>query len=472
MAVPVDYWKRFCARGHIELFRGRTACSAHHLPEEFFRPFFSTLREAVAAEDLSLPPLLENIDRLMIKSHGKKAAAVAFLEDTPENVRRVRQVLAARRDEHAALLARGGFRAMIREELGTRFVLLLIGGALAALVIVFLVFRNVWDVCRALVPVLFAWSFAAVTAYLTGFRATPAAAFAAVLLTGLAVDYGIYAVCQSRQPDAPDTREPLLLSAATTIAGAGALLFSHHPVLFGTGAVLTPGILAACLSGVYLVPRLGKFSAPGSLAVLLAFSVLPLWGTGCAHAVPWQDHPDREALEKRMEIYPRQAFRIQAVVTAACPERTFRFLLAAEIDPVKDTVRLAGIDPGSGALLFRGDGESPPRFAPVFAERLPAALQVFPAMFSEDLRRIFMPKRFSPLDVEEKGEYIFLRSRENVTWKLGKSGADGVLERCAGGLFADDWSASCRENGRRVAYRRGGMRHYALELEIRQIAVK
>ena len=234
--------------------------------------------------------------------------------------------------------------------------LLLIGGVLAALAIVFLVFRNFLDVCRALVPVLFAWTCAAGTAYLTGFRATPAAAFAAVLLTGLAVDYGIYAVCQSRNPGSFDIRDPLLLSAATTIAGSGALLFSHHPVLFGTGAVLTPGILAACLSGVYLVPRLGKMTVPKSLTVVFPAGIL-LWVTGCANTVPWQEYPDREALTLRMDLYPAAAFRLQAVTTAVFSGRTFRFLLAAEIDPEKDTVKLAGIDPGSGALLFKSSGD-------------------------------------------------------------------------------------------------------------------
>ena len=410
----------------------------------------------------------------MIKSHGTKAAAAAFLEDTPENVRKVRQLLAARNEENAALLSRGGFQALIREELGMRFVLLLIGGVLAALAIVFLVFRNLLDVCRALVPVLFAWTIAAVTAYLTGFRATPAAAFAAVLLTGLAVDYGIYAVCQSRNPDSFDIRDPLLLSAATTIAGSGALLFSHHPVLFGTGAVLTPGILAACLSGVYLVPRLGKNTISSSSAAALIFSLLLFWGAGCAQPVPWQDFPRKEELSRRRAIYPETAFHLQAVAKASISGRDFRFLLAAEIDPVKETVKAAGVDPGSGALLFRSSGipGEPPRFTPLFAERLPAAMRDFPAALSEDLRRIFVLKRTLPLDAEEKEEYIFIRSQENVTWKLSLGGED-LFERRSDGLFSGAWSAVYREKGRLVAYRRKGAgRGCSLELEIRKIAVK
>ena len=450
----------------------RTACRRHHLPEEFFQPFFTELKQAVSAEDFTLPPLLEHIDRLMIKSHGKRPAAMAFLEDTPENLRQVRQVLAERRETEAALLSRGSFRALIREELGGRFLPILISSILAALLIVFLVFRNVSDVCRALVPVLFAWAVAAGVAWLTGFRATPSAAFAAVLLTGLAVDYGIYAVCQFRHPESFDTMDSLLLSAATTIAGAGSLLFSRHPVLFGTGAVLTPGILAACLSGVYLVPRLGKMTVPKSLAAVFPAGIL-LLGTGCANTVPWQEYPGREELTLRMNLYPAAAFRLQAVTTAAFSGQTFRFLLAAEIDPEKDLVKLAGIDPGSGALLFKssGDPREAPRFTPLFAERLPAAMRAFPAALAEDLRRIFMVKKLSPLDVEKKGEYIFIRSQENVFWKLEKNGA--ALERRAGSFFSCRWSADYREKGRRIAYRRKGPGPgYSLEFSVKQILVK
>ncbi|MBQ6352936.1 MAG: hypothetical protein IJJ28_06705, partial [Lentisphaeria bacterium] len=348
----------------------RTACRENGLPEEFFQPFFSALTAAVGAEDLSLPPFLEHLDRRMIKAHGSRAAAVALLTDAPEAVRAVRALLKERNDERAALLSKGGFKALIREELGGRFLLLLALSVAAALLLVYLVFRNLGDVLLAMVPVLLAWAAVALVMHLTGFRATPAAAFAAVLLTGLAVDYGIYAVCQRRCPDELDTRDPILLSAATTIAGAGALLASHHPARVGTGAVLAPGILAACLSGVFIVPRLRPIRLPAALwAAALG------WLSGCASAaVPWADRPDREALERRLELYPRVPFRLQAVTTAQFGERSFRFMLAAELDPDTGAVNFAGVDPGSGALLFRGDGETL-RLGPALADAPPKPLR-------------------------------------------------------------------------------------------------
>ncbi len=448
----------------------RAACAKHRLPQEFFQPFFSALTRAIAADDFRLPPILEHIDRKMIKSHGKSAAAVALLRDTPENVRAVRQVLKARNDEHAALLSKGGFRALLREESGGRFLWLLALSVAAALLLVYMVFRNFADMLLAMVPVLLAWSAVALLVRLTGFRATPAAAFAAVLLTGLAVDYGIYAVCQLRRPDELDTHDPILLSAATTIAGAAALLASRHPALFGTGAVLAPGIFVACLSGVYIVPRLGKVSL-GKVPTAL-WAIMLLFLAGCAHTVPWQEFPEREAQERRMQLYPGSAFRLQATTTAEFRGRQFRFVLAAEIDPETDKVKLAGVDPGSGALLFRSDEAAggAPRPGPALAADPPEALLKFISGLPDDLRRIFTAKNAPPLAAEEKTEYIAVYSNAPVEWRLRR---DGSAEKRGGGIFAGTWRAEYRDTGRHVVYRRNAVGYdYTLVLTINNLRRK
>ncbi|MBQ9500840.1 MAG: hypothetical protein IJU70_01660, partial [Lentisphaeria bacterium] len=174
----------------------RASCRRHGLPEQFFSPFFAALAKAAAEKDHTLPVMLEHIDRKMVKSHGSRAAAVALLEDTPQVVRTVRKLLKDRREERAALLSKGAFAALISEELGGRFFQLLLLSVTSALLLLSAVLRRVEDVLLAMIPVVLAWTAAAVPAAVTGFRATPAAAFAAILLTGLAADYGIYAVCQ------------------------------------------------------------------------------------------------------------------------------------------------------------------------------------------------------------------------------------------------------------------------------------
>lgn len=448
----------------------RTACRRHHLPEKFFDPFFGALTAAVASEDFALPPMLEHIDRKMIKTHGVRAAAVALLPDTPENVRTVRAVLEKRGEAHSALLSRGGFRALIRETAADRFRHLLFLSVGSAFLLMVLMLRKPGDVFLAMTPVVMAWAAVIFAAYLTGFRATPAAAFAAVLLTGLAADYGIYAVCQLRRPEELETRDPILLSAATTVAGAGALLASRHPVLFGTGAVLTPGILAACLAGVFLVPRLARPGGKKALSLLGAAVLLFL--AGCAHTAPWETYPRREELSIRMGLYPDAPFRLQALTEVSFSGKRFRFVLAAGIDPGTGNVLLAGVDPGSGALLFQGGGKpgEAPRPGTVLAENAPEGLLKFLAAFPDDLRQIFISKDARPLAAEEKTEYIVVHSEKDVRWLLGTG---GTVEKRGGGFFSGAWRAEYRDGGRRVLYgRRGPGYAYSLDLEIKKIWCK
>ena len=464
----------------------RLACARRGLPPEFFAPFFAELKKNIGSDDLSLPPIIEYIDRRMIKSHGESAAAVSLLPDTPENTEIVRRILSEQNEEKAALLSKTGFKQLITEELGGRFRWLLPLSVLAALGMLFAVFRKPYDVLLAMVPVAVAFSGVTLLIHVTNFRATPAAAFALVLLTGLAVDYGIYAVSQLRRPEELETGDPILLSAATTVAGAGALLVSRHPALFGTGVVLAPGIMLACLSGIYLVPMLKKPVLPKRAFLALLSAILLVCGSGCATATPWGKYPAKEETLRRMRLpYPETAFKVRARVAATFRGQWFRFVLAAKIDPKSGEVTLAGVDPASGALLFKCDGrsESRPVLGPVLAENAPPQLLEFLKALPEDLRNIFttkadaIPKDDAPSIVLEDEDDDYIRVCFNDPygsyWDLYRDGKR--TERgCISGLFAD-WNAEYEENGRKVIYRRFGSfkcRKYALSLQIDEIQVK
>ena len=436
------------ARKRAELAQAcRDACRRSGLPAAFFDPFFIRLDAAAAADDLDLPPMLMTLDRKLVKEFPGGGAAIGLLPDTPENVRAARAVLREHGGGAAALLSKEGFRQLIREELGGRFRLLLPLSAGAALLLLFIVFRRVSDVALAMTPVVLAASGVVLAMRLAGFRATPAAAFALVLLIGLAADYGIYAVCQLRDPAALSVGDPILLSAATTVAGAGSLLFSHHPALFGTGVVLAPGIAIACWAGVWLVPRLKRGAIP-KMALLMLLSVSALFVGGCTHTEPWASYAGAPALEERMALYPETPFGVQAVANVSFAGRDFRFLLAAEIDPA-GAIRCAAVDPGSGAMLFRsGDAGEGAVFGPAFADGVPGPLRRFAEGLPGDLRRIFILKDDRPLAVEEKSEYIAVYAEE-VTWRL--SPADSLERRC-GEFPCRAWRCEYREAGRDVCY--------------------
>ena len=442
----------------------RESCLRNKLPARFFDPFFTALAANAASDDLSLPPMLAHLERKMVKTHPGGASAVALLEDTPENSLKVRRVLKKAGGGDLALLAKEGFRTMIRDELGSRFKLVMLLSAAGAFALLFVVFRNLRDMLLAMVPVFVSFTGLAVLGGACGFRATPAAAFALVLLTGLAVDYGVYAVCEARAPGELSVKTPVLLSAATTVAGAGALIFSHHPALYGTGVVLAVGVALAAAGGLWLVPMLrdgrGGMSSRHPLGILLAALISTL-AAGCASAP--EDPALRAEAERQFSLYPRSPFRVRALATLSGSGTESRFILAAEIDPVAGTAKASGVDPGSGALIFRGDSAGGVVDAGMFPQLSPPVRRVFGGV-PRDLARIFLFKGEDLLAVRRKSGYIAADSRDGAAVVIRA----GAVERRHGSFPFRSWECAYRDSGRRVDYANhdGG---YRLSVRIAEI---
>jgi predicted exporter len=80
---------------------------------------------------------------------------------------------------------------------------------------------------------------------------------AAIVVAGLAIDYGIFAVTALERNDSgfsSDAFSALTLSMLTTLAGAGALLWAEHPALKTVGLVVCSGVAAAYLAAILLLP--------------------------------------------------------------------------------------------------------------------------------------------------------------------------------------------------------------------------
>ena len=164
---------------------------------------------------------------------------------------------------------------------------------------------------------------------------------------------------------------------------------------------------------------------------------------------------------------------MQALVTVEVSlKRTFRFVLAAELDEKNGIVKFAGVDPGSSALLFKYSGK--PTEKPLLGEMLlqsvsggPAGLEGFLWSFSRDLRRIFLLKDDLPLAATEKAEYIAVDSANNVSWELRR---DGPAMRKCGTFPFRRWRTVYLDGGRRIIYDRydGGM-GYTLKIRINNL---
>jgi predicted RND superfamily exporter protein len=79
---------------------------------------------------------------------------------------------------------------------------------------------------------------------------------AAMLVIGLCINYGVFMAYSQIHNLDTDTPKAVWVSAFTTIAGALALLFAKHPVLFSMGLTLTSGLAGGCLCAETLIPPL------------------------------------------------------------------------------------------------------------------------------------------------------------------------------------------------------------------------
>lgn len=434
------------------------ACMKKGLPAQFFGPFFDRLEKAIVSDDLTTVAMLQPVMDKMVKDNGGTYAALAMFEETPDNVRAVRQTIRALAlDNEAAVISGTAFKQMISYDLSIRFLLLMPLCLLGAIALAVWMLKKISDVLLSLVPVASAYCGLFIIGALTRYEITPAAGFALIILTGIAIDYGIYAVHLVRNPEKRSIRSSVLLSALTTIFGAGALIFSRHPALFGTGVVLSIGIAIACFSGLYLVPALTRIK-PSLLLILC----VPLFFCGCAATIPVSGHPQHAELVKASELYPAEPFRIQAKAVCRMGGNEHAMILAGKVDPLSRKIELAGVS-SAGTLIFKTDGESC-----TLGPGIPSQAEQIFRQIPRDAENIFLFNTTGALAENTEDGYIIALTAPDGTESIFHRQNDGVWKLTE--RFTRRWHCTYSADGKTIRYRRHGLlRGYELELTLTKL---
>lgn len=229
-------------------------CRLRGLPPGFFSPFFAAVRSGLSARaDDPLPAVLEAVRENVFRRNGDGVLAV--LQTAPEAARRLEAAGLGVMQPNAGMLASAVdecFRPGISRVLLCALVLLVALGLF--------VYRSPTRLLTVLAP----GAVAAVCGFgLAGygsFRLDMATCVAAAMMSGLLVDYGVFAL-HCRHADSGDrTPQAMVLSSVTTLAGAAALMAAEHPVVSHIGTVLFFGILFVSLFSLFTMPavfRLG-----------------------------------------------------------------------------------------------------------------------------------------------------------------------------------------------------------------------
>ncbi|MBN2643317.1 MAG: hypothetical protein JXR78_16820, partial [Victivallales bacterium] len=260
-------------------------------------------------------------------------------------------------NDDLSIISPAVLRDAIAGELFNRLLLIGIGSlCLVAVLSVVCTGGIVRGIC-ALLPVLSALSLLAGVCVLSGISVSIPVCIAAVTVVGLAIDYGIFLVFQTFDRGRRDMASSVFLSALTTAAGAGALLFADHPVLFYLGLFLSLGVLLSCVAAFTIVPAMAVLYREGRGMRLSMITpgllLLLVLASGCASDPPCPLPLDTLNSEGLTAYCPPQGkWRSVAKIDFEFGGRTFSVLCIAELDGANRKIALAGIDPASGMRVF------------------------------------------------------------------------------------------------------------------------
>ena len=329
--------------------RLRTEAEKNDFEPDFFNPFLTRLRQGILQPPAEPPRCFRPVlDRLLVRGIDGLWTAAALYEDDPETAARLSSL------PGAVVIARDHFAEILARDIAQGIVPLAVGAVVSVLLLTWLFFRSVRDTVLAFIPVFSSILFSGALFALIGKPVTVPVLTAAIILCGLAVDYGIFAVHAIRTGNTDNVFRAVTLSALTTAAGGLTVAFTRHPMLHSAGQTLIAGIGFAWFSALFLLPALvsGKRKKGIPLSCLL---LLSLFLAGCrTEPFEYESFPPVSGPDvSRTKIPCPDNFSFTGSVVMETPFFAMDFLCAAER---KDGVfRIAGLTP-AGVKLFETAG--------------------------------------------------------------------------------------------------------------------
>ncbi len=253
-------WRSFWSQEKIEETRKniRQSAAEYGFSEDAFEPFFESLQQ----EEISQRPednvIISRISERFYQRHNNEHWYMSFFPDTPENVELLEELLQRTGDGFIASQHVFGqaLSDTVTEEvtkISTAALIMMLGVSLVLM-------GDFRKMLTAWFPALcgVSWLFA----FMGGFGHTLNLAnmIAGIVVIGLCIDYGVFMTHGRSRGDSVmiSTRNAVILSAVSTLIGAGVLIFASHPALFSVGVTLVVGISAGAVSALIGVPGMTR----------------------------------------------------------------------------------------------------------------------------------------------------------------------------------------------------------------------
>jgi len=224
--------------------------------KDAFSPFFDGLGRQppiVTADILRSKGLGDMIDGMIIQKNG----VVRILTLVPDNAE-VSDLYQSdlKKIQGLRFVSQTRFGDHLSHIMGKDIFWMILGAVILNFALVYLLYKNVINSLLAMVPGVTGMF---VVIGFMGWRGVPLNIFhilSAILIVGLAVDYGIFIVCKLTGGYTHETEKAVLVSGLTTMAGFGALILARHPAMHSIGIAVMLGIGAAIPASLVVIPAL------------------------------------------------------------------------------------------------------------------------------------------------------------------------------------------------------------------------
>ena len=411
----------------------RKAAQKYGFKEDYFDTFLNTIRQGLHAPPSGIPAGFRNIaDRILVESKSGEWNAAVLYKDTEE----IRIKLVGL--PHSTIISRHYFPLIMARDIFFGIVGLAIAGIAAVIVLTFCYFRSARDTILALIPVISSLLFTAALFAVTGKRINIPVMTGAIILCGLAVDYGIFSIHALKTGDTKSIFRSVTLSALTTAAGGLTVAFTRHPMLRDAGLTLIAGILFAWFTALFLLPAIVKHVRKRTVLLLILTTVISAVTCGCRMAIPfgYEEFPNLTKVVATSAKLPEpvRAKKFQCAGSVVMDFKVFRMntLFMAEWDG--RTLQSAGFSP-AGAKIFeiKGNESGVETFYFIPMENALKNPEAIARNLLMDLLRIF-PAQYGNSRTFDGRKYIISRDSKNKEEYIF-AGHDLKMIKAAG----DDW---------------------------------
>ncbi len=242
--------------------------SVYNFSAGAFQPFFQQLHPASGilqdAQDLEVEPKgFTFFDQLKEHYVVKKEDGYQILSFFPDEDKYITRLSAISNEYPGAfIVSRKNFSRTVSHALGTELIFLSLLAVFFTAILTFFLLKDIRLSVIALVPVVTSIIMIAGVIRLAGLAVNMFSIIASMIVVGIVSDYGMFVAYYCKNKFQTGTYQAVTFAAATTLIGAGALLFARHPLLFSVGVTLLTGVLSGYLSSVIVIPPLYRLWIP------------------------------------------------------------------------------------------------------------------------------------------------------------------------------------------------------------------